>query len=116
MSRPPSWPRPQTGWLRACHPPDATPDPRDPRLTRAATAHPSALTAQQPIEVLLFPGTGTRVLGETALLGQELGAVETAPPVLTLHFVLTVQHLVKDDPGHEVVGHALLIQRRVDAD
>ena len=42
--------------------------------------------------------------------------MEAAAAVLALDLVLAVQHLVEDDPGHEVVGHAVLVQRRVDAD
>src|SRR5262249_49336966 len=75
-----------------------------------------ASAAKQSVEVLLLPGAGPRVIREAALLGQELGAVEAAPPVLTLDLVFAVQHLVKDDPRHEVVGHAVLVQGRVDAD
>ena len=42
--------------------------------------------------------------------------MEAPAAVLAPHLVFAVQHLVIDDPGHEVVGHAVLIQRGVDAD
>src|SRR5580692_8677542 len=74
------------------------------------------LRAEQPIEVLLLPGTGPIVVGELALLLEERGGVEATAAVLALDLVLAVQHLVKDDPGHEVVGDAGLVERRVDAD
>src|SRR5262249_1743242 len=77
----------------------------------AAGLHP-----QQAIQVRLLPGAGAVVVGEQPLFGKELRAVEAAPAVLALHLVLAVQHLVIDDPRDEVVRHAVLIERGMDAD
>ena len=81
---------------------------------REALADPRA---QQQVQVLVLPGLGPVEVVEAALVLHELGRVDAAPAVVTpAGPVHVVEHLVKDDPLHEVPGHLRLVERRMDAD
>src|SRR6266513_841579 len=69
------------------------------------------------MQVRLLPGAGPIVAGEAALGGAEFRAVHGAAalPVDAGREDL-VEHLVEDDHVDEVAGHALVIERGMDAD